>query len=195
VPSVQRIVSTTAHRNVFGGRTGPSALYARTFFRSLFLDVLMSRLLICCALLGAVACETAPNDFSHERFSAVSAHATAEGAWRVRVLPISHECPEVGDLAPIRPGFLLIEQSGSSLSLIQPGASPLSLDAVGTRTWMASATDAWDECMVDSALEWRFDSLGVTGFIATYTAEFDLRGGCDVPADHCAVTYAIYGAR
>ncbi|MBW1879165.1 MAG: hypothetical protein JRJ84_12450 [Deltaproteobacteria bacterium] len=111
------------------------------------------------------------------------------------MLPVSHQCAEVGDLAPVRPGFLRIEQAGSTLELIQPGAEPLALDAVGTRTFMAAATDVWDDCVVDSELEWRFDSLGVTGFVATYTATYDLRGTCDVPADHCAVTYAIHAVR
>jgi hypothetical protein len=155
----------------------------------------MSRFLLCCALLGVAACEPAPADFSPDRFSSDPVFASAQGAWRVRVLPVAHQCPEVGELAPVRPGFLRIEQAGSSLELIQPGATTLSLDAVNSRTWMASATDAWDGCQVDSEVEWRFDSLGVTGFVATYAATYDLRGTCDLPVDHCAVTYAVHAVR
>lgn len=155
----------------------------------------MSRVLICCALLGAVACETAPTEIPSGWASIDPAHASAQGAWRVRVIPIHHGCPEVGDLAPVRPGFLRIEEEGSSLSLVQPGAEPLSLAAAGRRTWMASATDAWEGCEIDSALQWRFDSLGATGFVATTTADFDLRGACEVPVEHCTVTYGIHAVR
>ncbi len=143
-------------------------------------------------ILGLVACGSEPAG----QLGDETIDLALSGHWRVESRAVSHECPELGSLAPVEPGALEIRSLEGSVSMGRPGGESRRYVAESADRWRWQAVATIDGCDIEADAVWHLESISPTGFVAGYEATLTATGrNCAYQQRQCQVRFQVRGQR